>query len=239
MNSALHLAAKAELKKENPDIYILKALVRSTLLGSRVPRMPEVSLRLKFQLDYLGHLYCADGHPSGFPIGYIIGSYANSVIPYLFILAFIPFVVTYYVTRFRVESGTQKMQRVCQNHSSDGVEYHFRDESWGGCNERQHTKRYYVTIKCTSLEQQQAATVFTNVTSTQPEYWNDEMYSTSPSVRLKVTASSANNPTTIYDPEPSAPYLQDISALPPSGPSIFKQIEQEVTWFKKAILFFG
>lgn len=155
-----------------------------------------------------------------------IGSYANSVIPYLFILAFIPFVVTYYVTRFKVESGMQKIERVCQNHSSDGVEYRLRDESWGGCNER-HTKRYYVTIKCTSVEQQQVATVFINVTSTQPESWNDEACSTSTSVRLKVTASSANTTTTVCDPESSAPYLQDISAPPPSGTSIFDQLSKK------------
>lgn len=150
-----------------------------------------------------------------------IGSYANSVIPYLFILAFIPFVVTYYVTRFKVESGMQKIENVCQNHSSDGVEYRLRDESWGGCNER-HTKRYFVTIKCTSVEQ--ALTV----TPTQPESWNGETCSTSPSVQLKITASSANTMivSTIYDPEPSAPYLQDVSAPPPSETSIFEKLSK-------------
>ena len=126
---------------------------------------------------------------------------------YLLLTALIPTLLIAVVTKTKVSSGMQSVERICQDRSGDGIRYVLCNERWGGCSGNRAV-RYFVTILVTDAEL--ATDTSTNAASTAslpvatPVSWP--------------TASTSAYTTPAYNPQPSA------SSAPAPGTSMFDQM---------------
>jgi hypothetical protein len=129
---------------------------------------------------------------------------------YLLLTALIPTLLIAVVTKTKVSSGMQNVERICQDRSGDGIRYVLCNERWGGCSGIIcfDAVRYFVTILVTDAEL--ATDTSTNAASTAslpvatPVSWP--------------TASTSAYTTPAYNPQPSA------SSAPAPGTSMFDQM---------------
>jgi len=154
--------------------------------------------------------------------------FSNSIFFYLlFLVVLIPSVVTSLVTKTKVSSVMENLERVCLDHSGDGFRYVLCNERWGaGCNGNR-AKRYFVTVLVIDAELATGtSTNFENTASlpvATPVSWptaSTSAYTTTvatPVSSLPAASTSAANTTTAYDPQPSAP------SAPAPGTSMFDQ----------------
>jgi hypothetical protein len=133
--------------------------------------------------------------------------FSNSNLFYLFLVILIPSLVTAVVTRSKVLSGMNNLERVCQDRSGDGIRYVLCNERWGGCNGNR-AKRYFVTVLVTDAELATGtSTNFTNTASlpvATPISWP--------------TSSTPAYTTAAYNSQPSA------TSAPAPGTSMFDQM---------------